>query len=62
MKIFVPNFVPIQTNCSKRNWEKLIKLQSVNPTQMYYLAAKHAIGKLGRTVVVSSPLQVIKFA
>ncbi|KAJ8959923.1 hypothetical protein NQ314_006125 [Rhamnusium bicolor] len=58
MKIFVPNFLPIQSNCSKRNWEKLIRLHSVNPTQTYYLAARHNIGKLGRNVVISSPLQI----
>ncbi|KAJ8960584.1 hypothetical protein NQ318_013873 [Aromia moschata] len=58
MKIFVPNFMPIQTNCPRRNWEKLIRMHSVTPTQTYYLAAKHTIGKLGRNVVVSSPLQI----
>ncbi|CAH1112949.1 unnamed protein product [Psylliodes chrysocephalus] len=58
MKIFVPNFYPIQTNCSKRNWEKLIRLNSNNSGQNYYLAAKHNIGKIGRKIVVSSPLQI----
>ncbi|XP_072395854.1 intermembrane lipid transfer protein VPS13A-like [Diabrotica undecimpunctata] len=58
MKIYIPNLSPIQTNCSKRNWEKLIRLSSPNSTQTYHLAAKHTMGKLGRKIIVSSPLQI----
>ncbi|XP_057653630.1 intermembrane lipid transfer protein VPS13A-like [Diorhabda carinulata] len=58
LKIFIPNFQTIQTNCSKRNWEKLLKLNSTNSTQTYYLAAKHSIGKTGRKIIISSPLQI----
>lgn len=57
MKIYVPNFHTIQTNCPKRNWEKLIRLQSNTTNQTYYLAAKHTLGKNGRNVVISPPLQ-----
>ncbi|CAH1186159.1 unnamed protein product [Phyllotreta striolata] len=58
MKIIVPNFQTVQTNCSKKNWEKLIRLNSVDSNQVYHLAAKHVIGKFGRKIVVSSPLQI----
>ncbi|KAG5885875.1 hypothetical protein JTB14_019138 [Gonioctena quinquepunctata] len=58
MKIFLPNFHPVQTNCCRRDWEKLIRLNSVNSPQTYYLAARHAIGKSGRNVVISSPLKI----
>ncbi|XP_030755861.1 vacuolar protein sorting-associated protein 13A-like [Sitophilus oryzae] len=60
VKIFVPNFSPVQTNCSKKNWEKLVKLQSNSPSVLrnYYLAAKHTIGRSGREINISSPLQI----
>ncbi|KAH1005296.1 hypothetical protein HUJ04_006309 [Dendroctonus ponderosae] len=60
VKIFVPNFAPVQTNCSKRNWEKLVKLQAVDPAPLgnYHLAVRHGIGRMGRNVNASSPLQI----
>lgn len=58
IKIHVPGFLPQQTNCPKKTWQKLMRLQSNSHNQTYYLIAKHSIGKHGRTVVVSSPLQV----
>ncbi|KAK5650330.1 hypothetical protein RI129_001359 [Pyrocoelia pectoralis] len=58
LKIHVPGFLPIQTNCPKKNWHKFIPLQSSSHNKTYYLVAKHTIGKYGRTVVVSSPLQI----
>ncbi|KAF5273457.1 hypothetical protein FQA39_LY07474 [Lamprigera yunnana] len=58
LRIRVPGFLPQQTNCPKKNWQKLIRLQSNSHNQTYYLIAKHNIGKYGRTVVVSSPLQI----
>lgn len=61
IKIFIPNFAPVQTNCSKRNWEKLVKLQAMSSTPLssnYYLAVRHTIGRTGREIVVGSPLQV----
>lgn len=61
LKIFVMNHSPIQTTCSMRNWEKLIKINSTNSTQSYYLTAAHTINKLERTIIVRSPLQVSYF-
>lgn len=61
LKICVPEFLPQQTNCPKKNWQKLLRLQSNLHNQSYYLVAKHTIGKHGRTLVVSSPLQVKKW-
>ncbi|XP_050293548.1 intermembrane lipid transfer protein VPS13C-like [Anthonomus grandis grandis] len=62
LKIFVPFSLPVQTNCSKRNWEKLVKLQSMNnssiPTANYCLAVRHRVGRHGRSITVSSPLQI----
>ncbi|KAL1509464.1 hypothetical protein ABEB36_004192 [Hypothenemus hampei] len=60
LKIFVPNFMPVQTNCSKRNWEKLVKLKAnvEMPLKNYYLTVKHFIGKTGKEIIVSSPLQI----
>lgn len=58
LKIHIDDFASFQTNCSNRAWEKLIKIQSNNTGQIYHLAAKHTIGKDGRNVVISSPLQV----
>lgn len=61
IKIRIPNYTAIQTPCALRNWEKLIRIQSPNVTQVYYLAAKHSMNKLGRNIIVSSPLQVRDF-
>ncbi|KAK4883024.1 hypothetical protein RN001_006343 [Aquatica leii] len=58
LRIHVPGFLPQQTNCPKKNWQKLIRLQSNSHSQAYYLIAKHSIGKHRRTVIVSSPLQI----
>ncbi|RZC35875.1 vacuolar protein sorting-associated protein 13A-like, partial [Asbolus verrucosus] len=58
MKVYIPNCSPIQTNCSKKTWQKLMRLHSTIPGQTYYLAAKHTITKYGRNVVLSSPLQI----
>ena len=58
IKVFIPNCSPIQTNCSRKSWQKLMKLQCTVPGQKYYLAAKHTISKCGRKLVISSPLQV----
>lgn len=58
LKVHMDGFSSFQTNCSNRNWEKLIKIQSKHSAQIYHLAAKHNIGKDGRNVVISSPLQV----
>ncbi|EEZ98160.2 hypothetical protein TcasGA2_TC000586 [Tribolium castaneum] len=58
MRVFIPHCTPIQTNCSKRAWQKLMRLHSTIPGQKYYLAAKHTISKSGRNVVISSPLQI----
>lgn len=58
MRIHVPGFQPIQTYCPKKTWRKLIKLHCNTSSKIYYLIANHTIGKHGRTVVVSSPLQV----
>lgn len=58
LKIHVPGFVPLQTNCAKKTWEKLMRLQSTSVGQTYYLLTKHCIGKHGRSVTVGSPLQV----
>lgn len=59
LKVHMDGFSSFQTNCSNRNWEKLIKIQSKNSGQFYHLAARHSIGKDGRNIVISSPLQVI---
>lgn len=58
LKIHIDGFASFQTNCSNRSWEKLIKIQSKASAQIYHLAAKHTIGKDGRNIVISSPLQV----
>lgn len=58
LKMYLPGFTAMQTNCSERNWVKLAKLHSTSPSN-YYLAAKHTIGRNGRQIVVSSPLQVL---
>ncbi|XP_063908904.1 intermembrane lipid transfer protein VPS13C-like isoform X2 [Zophobas morio] len=58
IKVFIPNCSPIQTNCSRKSWQKLMKLQCTVPGQKYYLAAKHTISKCGRKLVISSPLQI----
>ncbi|GJQ74448.1 hypothetical protein Trydic_g21318 [Trypoxylus dichotomus] len=58
LKIHVPGFQPIQTCCPKKTWRKLMKLQCNSSSKIYYLIANHSIGKQGRSVVVSSPLQV----
>ncbi|KAB0792527.1 hypothetical protein PPYR_14486 [Photinus pyralis] len=58
LKIHIPGFLPLQTNCPKKNWQKFIPLQSSSHNKTYYLIAKHNINKHGRTVVVSSPLQI----
>ncbi|XP_060526445.1 intermembrane lipid transfer protein VPS13C-like isoform X2 [Cylas formicarius] len=58
VRIFVPGFTPVQTNCSKRNWEKLVKLQNPANSVSYYLAVKHSIDRLGRNFVIGSPLQI----
>lgn len=60
LKIYVPGFQTIQTSCPKKTWQKLIKLHSLNNNHLYYVVAKHTIGKYGRTIVVNSPLQVNK--
>ncbi|XP_025830546.1 vacuolar protein sorting-associated protein 13C [Agrilus planipennis] len=57
LKVYVPGFLPMQTNCPKRAWEKLISLQSVSNPEMYYLVAKHTVGKI-KTITVSSPLEI----
>lgn len=62
LKIHIEGFSSFQTNCSNRNWEKLIKVQSKDSGQFYHLAAKHSIGKDGRNIVISSPLQVRSFS
>ncbi|XP_066252577.1 intermembrane lipid transfer protein VPS13A-like [Euwallacea similis] len=60
IKIFIPNFTPVQTNSSKRTWEKLVKLQALEGVLQpsYYLAIRHSIGRNGREIVVCSPLQI----
>ncbi|KAF5301566.1 hypothetical protein FQR65_LT08871 [Abscondita terminalis] len=58
LRIHVPGFLPQQTNCPRKNWQKLIRLQSNSHNQVYYLIAKHNMGKHGRTVIISSPLQI----
>ncbi|KAK9875024.1 hypothetical protein WA026_005834 [Henosepilachna vigintioctopunctata] len=59
LKIYVPKFLLLQTNCSNTNWCKLLKLQSENgQNQQFYLAAEHTIGKHGRFLTIRSPLQV----
>lgn len=58
LKIHIEGFTSLQTNCSNKNWEKLIKIQSQGSGQFYHLAAKQSIGKDGRNIVISSPLQV----
>lgn len=59
IKVCIPNCLPIQTNCSRKKWEKLMRVHTnTSPGQIYYLAAKHSITKCGRSVVISSPLQV----
>lgn len=59
LKIKIPGFQPLQTCCPKRNWQKFMRLHSISNNQIYYLVARHCINKQqGRTVVVSSPLQV----
>lgn len=58
LKIYIPNYSPIQTTCSMRNWEKLIKVHSDTDSITYYLAAKHTINKQERNILVRSPLQV----
>lgn len=59
LKIHVPNFLVLQTNCSKNNWTKLLKLQpETQLNQDFYLVAKHSIGKNGRNLFVGSPLNV----
>ncbi|CAH1961424.1 unnamed protein product [Acanthoscelides obtectus] len=58
IRIHLPTFSPTQTNCPKRNFEKLIRMYSTNHNQIYYLAVKHCIEKYGRSIVVSSPLQI----
>lgn len=58
LKIHMDGFSSFQTNCSNRNWEKIIKIQSQVSGQFYHLAVKHSIGKDGRNIIVSSPLQV----
>ncbi|XP_045467694.1 vacuolar protein sorting-associated protein 13C-like [Harmonia axyridis] len=59
LKIYVPNFLHLQTNCSKSNWTKLLKLQPEVPmNQEFYLVAKHTMGKNGRNLMVGSPLNI----
>ncbi|CAH0559657.1 unnamed protein product [Brassicogethes aeneus] len=58
LRIYVPNFPPMETPCYRRNWEKLIKLNGVGANQPYYLAAQHTISKSGRHVIISSPLKL----
>lgn len=58
LKIHIPGFQSIQTCCPKKSWQKLIKLHPVINNQLYYIIAKHTIGKHGRSVSVNSPLQV----
>lgn len=59
LKVQVPGFSALQTNCPKKYWQKLMRLQPTTSTpQIYYLLATHNVGKYGRSVVVSSPLQV----
>lgn len=59
LKIYIPHHSPIEKVCSMRNWEKLIKINSTNGTESYYVTAKHSINKLERSILVRSPLQVI---
>lgn len=58
LKIHIPGFQPIQTCCPKKTWRKLMKLHCNTSSKIYYLIGNHTIGKQGRSVVVSSPLQV----
>lgn len=58
LKIHVPGFQTVQTSCPKKSWQKISRLHSSVNNHIYYLIAKHTIGKQGRTVVVSSPLQI----
>lgn len=59
LRINIEGFPTFQTNCSNRNWEKLIKIQAQDSGQFYHLAARHTVGKDGRNIVVGSPLQVL---
>ncbi|KAK9700327.1 SHR-binding domain of vacuolar-sorting associated protein 13, partial [Popillia japonica] len=58
LKVHVPGFQPIQTCCPKKTWRKLMKLHCNTSNKIYYLIANHSVSKHGRTVVVSSPLQI----
>ncbi|XP_044757951.1 vacuolar protein sorting-associated protein 13A-like [Coccinella septempunctata] len=59
LKIYVPNFLLLQTNCSKSNWTKLLKLHpEAHMNQEFHLVAKHTVGKNGRSLTVGSPLNI----
>lgn len=57
----VPEFSPLYTSCPRRPWQKLLKLQPTLHNTKYYLVAKHDMNRLGRDLVVGSPLQVRKY-
>lgn len=61
LKIHIPDFQTLQTSCPKKAWQKLMRLHTITGNKVYYVVAKHTIGKCGRTVVVNSPLQVKHF-
>lgn len=58
LKIHIPDFQTLQTSCPKKAWQKLMRLHATSGNKIYYVVAKHTIGKCGRTVVINSPLQV----
>lgn len=58
LKVQVPGLNSFQTNCSNRNWEKIVRVQATDSNLAYHLALRHIVGKDGRTIVISSPLQV----
>lgn len=58
LKVQVQGLTSFQTNCSNRNWEKIVRVQATDSNLAYHLALRHTVGKDGRTVVISSPLQV----
>lgn len=58
LKIHVPGFEILQANCPNKKWDKLMRLNSTSNKLFYHLIARHSIGKQGRILSVSSPLQV----
>lgn len=58
LQIHIAGFTSLQMNCPNRAWQRLIKIYSNSSSQVYHLAAQHSLGKDGRSIVISSPLQV----